>query len=259
MTESATKSNRLQAILVLIATVATIVFNLFAALGLVNGVTPAEISNKYLTPVTPADYAFAIWGAIYAGLAVFSIYQFLPSNWAKFDRIRTLYILSCALNCGWIYFWQQDKIAVCFVLILLLAATLFLIDANIRSPNSQGPYWLVQAPFAVYFGWVSAAAIVNLAVFLVSLKVVLTAEAWTAIAVVLLSLTTALGVFIRVKYSNYLYPLAVAWALTAIAVKQSGHTAIVVACALGVIISLIATLSFIVNLPSHSTAQPTPK
>jgi hypothetical protein len=57
-------------------------------------------------------------------------------------------------------------------------------------------------------------------------------------------------VIIRLKLANYFYPLAIAWALTAIAVKQSGKTLIVAAAAVGVIACLIAALSFVMNMPS---------
>ena len=73
----------------------------------------------------------------------------------------------------------------------------------------------------------------------------------------LIALAVSVAVFVRLRFYNLLFPMAVAWALTGIAVKQSGNTAIVVACAVGVIACLIATLSFVVNLPSHSDARPT--
>jgi hypothetical protein len=70
---------------------------------------------------------------------------------------------------------------------------------------------------------------------------------------VLILVAAALGVLIRIRLTNYFYPLAVAWALTAIAVKQSGQTAVVVACAMGVIACLIATLSFVMSLNSSES------
>ena len=249
MTQSAAPPGRLRAVLVIVATLATIGFNFLAAGGWINGITPEEVSAKYPTPVTPADYAFAIWSLIYAGLIAFSIYQVLPSNLEKFRGVRTFFILSSALNCGWIYFWHHDQIVVCFILISLLAITLFFINLYLKKTNSSGDYWLVKAPFNIYFGWVTAATLVNFAVMLVYLKM----EATGGLAVILIALATAVGLLVRFKLSNYLCPLAIAWALTGIAVKQSGNTAIVVAAAVGVVALLIATLSFVVNLPSHTT------
>jgi len=255
MSDNPTSTDRVRSLLVIVATFGTIVFNFFAAAGRINGTTPEEISAKYETLVTPAGYAFAIWSLIYAGMIAFSIYQLLPSNVLKFRSIRTFYILSCALNCGWIYFWHHDQIAVCLVLIFLLGVSLFLINLNLRATERTGEYWLVKVPFGIYFGWVTAATLVNFAVLLVHLKVEMSNMAWTVISVVLILVAAALGVLMRIRLTNYLYPLAIAWALTAIAVKQSGQTAIVVACAIGVVVTLIATLSFVVKLPSTTTAK----
>jgi translocator protein len=256
MTDTAPSTGRLPAILLLIATLVTIGVNFLAALGQINGTTAAEISARYSTPVTPAGYAFSIWSLIYAGLLAFSLYQLLPSNLAKFQRIRAFYILTCALNCGWLYFWHYDQIGVCFVLILLLTITLFFINSDLQKTDSLGEYWLAKAPFSIYFGWVSTAALVNFAVLLIYLQIRFSAETWAMIAVVLIILATAIAVLVRSKLSNYLFPLAVGWALSAIAVKQSGQTAVVTASALGVVTCLIATLSFVVNLPSRPATRP---
>jgi hypothetical protein len=94
---------------------------------------------------------------------------------------------------------------------------------------------------------------------LIYLGVGLTETSWAVLSVLLIGLAAGLGIFFRIKMPAYIYPLPIAWALTAIAVKQSGNTAIVVACAVGVIACLIASFSFVVNLPSHSASQPASK
>lgn len=250
MTDQATGADRIRAFLVPLATIGTIAFNWLAAIGRVNGVSPSEISDKYPTPITPAGYAFSIWSLIYLGMIAFSIYQLLPANAARFRRIRSLYIMTCALNCGWIYFWHSDQISICLVLIFLLAVCLFLINLSLRETEGTGEYWFAKAPFSIYFGWVTAATLVNFAILIVHWNVQLSPGTWTAIGVGLILFAALLGVLIRIRLVNYLYPLAIAWALAAIGVKQSGQTLIVVATAVGTIACLIASLSFVVNLPS---------
>jgi hypothetical protein len=257
MTDKATGTDSFRAILVLAATIGTIIFNTLAAMGRVGGVTPAEISAKYQTMITPAGYAFSIWSLIYVGLIVFSIYQLLPANLAKYRNLRSLYIGTAALNCAWIYFWHGDQIAICLGLITALAVTLFFINLKLRTTNSTGEYWAVKAPFSIYFGWVTAATLVNFMIMLQYLNIDLSPTANTALSVGLILLAAALGVVMRMKLNNDLYPLAVAWALTAIGVKQSGQTLIVVAAALGTVACLIATLSFVVNLPSTENPRQT--
>jgi len=253
MTETSTGTDRFRAILVLAATIGTIVFNALAGMGKIGGVTPAEISAKYQTMITPAGYAFSIWSLIYFGLVAFSIYQLLPANLAKYRNLRTLYIITCALNCGWIYFWHSDQIVICLALIAALAFVLFAINYQLRQTEGPGEYWAVKAPFSIYFGWVTAATLVNFAIMLAYLDVELTGMAGTGVAVALVLVAAALGIAMRIFLSNALYPVAIAWALTAIAVKQSGNTLVIVACALGVIACLIAALSFVINLPSRGS------
>lgn len=250
MTEQATGTDRFRAYLVPLATLGTIAFNWLAAIGHVNGVSPSDISDKYPTPVTPASYAFSIWSLIYLGMIAFSIYQLLPVNAARFRNIRSLYIMTCALNCGWIYMWHSDQIAISLLLIFLLAVCLFLINLTLRETTGLGGFWFAKAPFGLYFGWVTAATLVNFAILLIHWNVSISASAWTWIGVGLILFAAALGVIIRIRLVNYLYPLAIAWALAAIGVKQSGQTFIVVAAAFGTIACLIATLSFVVGLPS---------
>lgn len=252
--------DKLRSILVLAATIGTIAFNWLAAAGRINGVTPQDVSDHYPTLVTPAGYAFSIWSLIYLGLLAFSIYQLFPSNAAKFRNFRSLYITTCALNCAWIFFWHSDQIAMSFIVIVALLITLFLINFKARKWDSLAEFWAVNAPFGIYFGWVTAATLVNFAVLLAYWQVGLPLAAATALAVGLILLAAALGVAIRKWLTNYLYPLAIAWALTAIAVRQSGHTLIVAAAAVGVVACLIASLSFVMNLRSSnpgSSSEPT--
>ncbi len=171
MTEAGTATDKLRAVLVLAATIGTIAFNWLAATGYVNDITPQMISEKYPTNITPAGYAFAIWSLIYLGMVAFSIYQMLAANVARFRGIRSLYIMSCALNCGWIYFWHQDQIAICLAIILSLLAVLLFINVKLKNFDSIADSAIVKAPFGIYFGWVTAASLVNFAILLVSLKI----------------------------------------------------------------------------------------
>jgi hypothetical protein len=246
MTNESISHDWMRAILVFTATIAMIVFNGFAALGYINSVTPGVISAKYPTILTPAGYAFSIWSIIYLGLAAFSVFQAFRSNLARFRPVRTLYIASCLLNCAWIYFWHYEQIAICFVVILLLLGTLLLMHMKLSGCGNTAETWLMQAPFGLYFGWVTAASLVTFTVFLKYLEVEAASSSILASALVLTAAVCA--IIVRVRLRNFFYPLAVAWALTAIAVKQSGDTIIVVSTAVGVVICLVTTGSLVVNL-----------
>lgn len=246
-------NDRLKPILVIAATVGVIIFNYLAATGYLGGIDPGAISDKYPTRITPASYAFAIWSLIYVGLIAFSVYQALPRNAERFRALRTVYILSCAANCAWLYFWHQEAILVSLLVILILLGALAVINVQLRKTESMSEYWLAKAPFGVYFGWVTAAAILNATIALVYLNVRVSDAATNILGAGLILIAAALGVLIRFKLTNYFYPLAIAWALTAIAVKQSGQTLIVASAAVGVIACLLAALSFVMKMPSSET------
>lgn len=254
MENPVTGTDRLRSILVLAATLGMIGFNWIAATGRLGGVQTNEISDKYLTLVTPAGYAFTIWSLIYLGMIAFSIYQMLPANVMRFRAVRSLYIFSCALNCAWLYFWHGDQIIVCFFIILALCITLFFINLIFRRPESLLDAWIAKAPFEIYFGWVTAAMLVNFAIMLKSAGMPESPGAEKLLAIALVLVAGGLAILIRLKLTNYFYPLAIAWALTAIAVKQSGQTLIVAAAAIGVVGCLIASLSFVMGLKSTETA-----
>ena len=243
-------NDKLQPILVLAATVGMIVFNYLAATGILGGVETGVISDRYPTFITPAGYAFAIWSLIYAGCLAFSIYQILPANRDRFRALRRVYIISCVANCAWLYFWSREMMVVCLGVILALLVTLGYINIKLQKTEGAGEFWLAKFPFGLYFGWVTAATILNATIALVYLGVKVSDSAAITMGAVLLLVAATLGVIVRLKLTNYFYPLAIAWALTAIAVKQSGKTMIVAAAAVGVIACLIAAVSFVMNMPS---------
>lgn len=242
--------DKLQQILVIAATVGMIIFNAFAATGMLGGTDTGAVSDKFPTRITAAGFAFSIWSLIYLGMLAFSIYQALPSNNAKFRGLRRIYILSCVLNCAWLFVWSRELIVVSLGIIIALLVTLAVINIKLRTTETKGEFWAAKVPFGIYFGWITAATILNAAIMLVSLGIKFSDTMTNITGALLILIAAALGAFVRWKLKNYFYPLAIAWALTAIAVKQSGQTLIVTACAFGVIACLIAALSFVMEMPS---------
>lgn len=243
-------NDKIQQILVIVATVGMIIFNWLAATGILGGTDTGAVSDKYPTAITPAGYAFSIWSLIYLGMIAFSIYQALPSQTERFRGLRRAYIISCVANCAWLYFWSQEQIVLCLGIITVLLVTLAVINIKLIKTDTNAEFWLAKVPFGLYFGWVTAATILNATIALVYLNVQVDVSTAVILGAGLLLIAAALGVILRWRMANYFYPLAIAWALTAIAVKQSGQTLIVVAAVVGVIACLIAAMSFVLNLKS---------
>lgn len=240
-------NQRIKQFLVVAATGAVIFVNYLAGTGRINHQTPEVISDKYSTLITPAGYAFAIWSLIYLGLAVFAIYQMLPKNTARYAKIRTVYILNCAANCAWIYLWHYEQILASLAVMFVLLGTLVFINVKLLETESPAEYWLARVPFNIYFGWITVATILNFTVVLVYLNVKTSDFTASVSASVLIVAATLLGLIIRFKLVNVAYPVTIAWALTAIAVKQSGRTMIVVCAAFGVIALLVSALTILMR------------
>lgn len=222
-------------ILVIVATVAVIFINYLAAEGLIGGITARYISDKYPTYLTPAGYAFSIWALIYLGIILFSVFQAMPAQTDNFKKVRPFYILSCVANCTWIFLWHNQLIVASVGAILVLWASLAAINFNLDKEDSL----VARVPFGIYFGWVTAASIVNMAVCAASLGY----EISILTACIAIALAAGLGVFFRLKLPNAAYGLAVNWAIVAIAVKHGGVTAISFTAAFATIILLLVVIT----------------
>ncbi|MGI8788205.1 MAG: tryptophan-rich sensory protein [Pyrinomonadaceae bacterium] len=244
------KNERIKQILVIVATAGVILINYLAGTGRIAGVTPEMISDKYPTLLTPAGYAFSIWGLIYFGLLAFSIFQFTSAaNAARYAKIRSLYILSCAANCAWIWLWHHEQIVLSLIAIFVLLGTLVLINIQLIKTESPAEFLAARLPFNIYFGWVTAASVVNFAIAMVFLGVKTTDSTAAFLACVLMVAVTILGIVIRIKLANAAFAVAVAWALTAIAVKQNHQTNLIIVAAFGVIALLISALTYFLQTP----------
>ncbi len=238
-------NDRFRQILVIIATSGVIFVNFLAAAGFVNNKTTGELSDKYMTDITPAGYAFSIWSLIYIGLIGFSIYQALPANEDNrfFKRIRTSYIVNCVANCAWIYAWHYELVPLSILIMLVLLGTLAFINVVLIRADSTAEIITTKVPFNLYFGWVTVATILNASITLFYFGVQFPPTLTSIVGAFLIFASAGIGILLRFKISSFFYPIAIAWGLTAIAVKQSGDTIIVVASAICVILLLISAFA----------------
>lgn len=68
-----------QRISLLVMFIVTVIFNVLTSTGVI-GKTQKELSDKYMTLITPPGYAFSIWGVIYFFWAAFIVLQFFPNK-----------------------------------------------------------------------------------------------------------------------------------------------------------------------------------
>ena len=199
---------------------------------ILGGKTTGEISNANPTLITPAGYAFAIWGVIYILLGVFVVYQALPHVRDRpFQKsIGWLFMLSSASNILWLFAWQYEYLVVSVVIMFVLLAVLTTIYVRLnigRAKLGWGERLMVHLPFSVYLGWITVAAIVNVAATLVSIGwdgFGIEPELW---AVLMILVATTIAILVAVTRRDVAYELVIIWALVGIGVNQSSNQVVV--------------------------------
>ncbi|MBE9158543.1 tryptophan-rich sensory protein [Nodosilinea sp. LEGE 06152] len=240
---------------------AAVVFNTLFNRFPPGGRSVGEISNTLLSEVliTPASYAFAIWGIIYLGLFAYAIYQFHPERRREpfIQRVNGLLIAACVVQTIWILLFtlQQFGWSILAMLALLLALIGIYTTLNIgRERVSRQRRWMAHIPFSLYLGWISVATIVNVASALYVSAWNgwgISSVTWTVAMIVVAALIGAAMIYTR---RDVAFTLVFVWAFVAIAVRQSDipavrWTALIMA---GVLLTGLALAKYALPKPAHS-------
>ena len=240
--------DRLLSFVVLAAVIITICFPFLAESLSLFGTTIGEVSKTTPARTTPADYAFAIWSVIYAGLLAFAIYQVRPANLLneRLRAIRPYVIVNLAANILWLLLTYNERTVLNVASMLVMLLTLIIIYTRLQA-GARGSSLIekvcVEAPFSIYFGWITVATIANTAGAMVAVgwnSFGLVAEVWTALLIIVALLIAAI---IYINFKESAYPLVFAWAFAAIAVANEDST-LVLWTAVIATICIVAVLLF---------------
>ncbi len=193
------------------------------------------LSNTLFAPVhiIPANYAFAIWGLIYIGLIAFCIYQLQPSQQQnqRLQRHSWLLIVASVAQCVWIYTFQALLFPLSTLPMLVILGALMALYLGLgigQQRVSRQERWLIHYPISVYFGWITVATVVNVAIALFSLNWDgggISPTSWT---VIMMIISGAIAARITVHRHDRVYTLVIMWAIVAIMNKQIASLPIVV-------------------------------
>lgn len=230
--------------LINVAAFAIMVFMNYLANALpLGGKTTGELSAQYPNLFVPAGITFSIWGIIYLMLLGFCVIQFMAHNRAMVNALGWLFAISCILNALWIVAWHHEKLFLSVIIMLLLLATLTMINYRLV-PFSES---ISKAAFGVYLGWICIATIANITALLVAINWQgwgISDEAWAVIMVLAGAVITAL---IIKNYRNSFTGIAVIWALTGIMIARwPGNKPILIAAAASIL--AIAVISVIITI-----------
>lgn len=260
----------LRPLITLAAILGAIAVNGYSNVNPPNGINVGEMSNTLFADVllTPASYAFAIWGLIYVGLVALGIYQLRPSQHRNphLQPYSYFLVLASLAQCLWIYLFLSQQfvlslIAMVEILLLLLAFYLRIgggadhVQAQRRQarptqpgrgaglapnlppsglspgprPVSRGERWCLYRPLSLYLGWISIATVLNVALTLFS-------RGWggwglppTFWTVLMMGVAAELGLLMTLRRRDGTFSLVVVWALVAIALGNLASPIIAVA------------------------------
>ncbi|MXO96067.1 hypothetical protein GRI34_06480 [Erythrobacter aquimaris] len=124
-------------------------------------------SDAERTLITPAGWAFAIWGPLYFGSVVFAAYQALPSQKtnALLGKIGWYAAAAFFGNGLWALYTQLNRLDAVSVLIIasVLSCLLVIYRTFVRLDRefTVAERWIVMLPLSALAAWLTAATIVN--------------------------------------------------------------------------------------------------
>ncbi|MFD2938157.1 tryptophan-rich sensory protein [Spirosoma flavum] len=269
------QNDKLRQFFVVFSIVTLLVMNYLSNVGAFGGQTNGAVSAKYHTLITPAGYAFSIWGVIFLGLLAFAIYQGTGSQQEnpRFRAIGWWVVLNAFCNAIWSPLFNTEHIGLALLVILVMLFSLVIIEQRLlirrgvdllistdpdatlpESPASATETWLARIPFSIYFGWLTVATILNTTVYLKATDFSLMGLSEQTWAMAILIVGLVVGAVIFNRYRSVAYILVFAWAYTAIAVEQKGYSQVQLIAGAGAICAIGLAIAGLISrkTPAYS-------
>jgi hypothetical protein len=197
--------------------IGTIYMNYLFSTGYDGRRSMGEISAEYATAITPAGFAFAIWGLIYLGLTILCITLIRELIQKKdnglIQKAGLWFVASNLLNAAWIYYWTSEMFFISVLIILGLLFSLLMLTKRAQSLSSPKIFSLTtvsKTTISIYTGWVIAATVLNISIWIATLGLAYLEYAFIPLSILLV----AAGIYF---YTAYHFPnsailLVGAWA-----------------------------------------------
>ncbi|MDO7848322.1 hypothetical protein Q5H92_18285 [Hymenobacter sp. M29] len=194
----------------------TVFVNYYANTHPFNGQTMGQVSAKYPTLLTPAGYAFSIWGLIFLGLVVYSVWQLLPAQQKLSlpDAVAKPLTLACLGTSAWVVLFAHEMIlpSVGVMLLILIGVAVAYGRVRRRIFAEAAPAW-VGVPFSLFLGWISVASVINLTIGIRQLGWQTAEGVSVVLTLSLLFIIVILALIMSRVFRDLVFPLVVAWAL----------------------------------------------
>lgn len=232
----------------IISLLLAIFINYAVGTSLISSTSIGNISDKYENLLTPAGYAFGIWGLIYISLIAFAVYQardiVKKDNSCDFVlQIKWWFVISNIANASWIFAFSNGMVGLSVVLILLLLFSLLKIVLNLNMEKWDAPIKtivLLWWPFSIYFGWVTVAVVANISLYLTKIGwdgSPLSPDIWTILVLLIVG-----AIFIFLIWNRNMREAAITgvWGIIAIAVNNFGNHEMVSYIAIAISVLIVA-------------------
>jgi hypothetical protein len=224
MSSMVTTADRVRSIAVLVFAVAQLASAPVTFLVQGEAGNQGAISDANLSPVTPAGYAFSIWGLIYAASLVLAIYQLLPGQLAREVHRRTGWWLVSAFAASTVWvpvfgtrvIWASQVVIVALVVFLVLATVLF---TELGRAETVAEQFAFRLPVTLYLGWATLACFAGFGTTFRSLGLPQESGLTRLVGVALVVGATVVSLFVIGRLSALAgFVFTAGWALVAVAV-----------------------------------------
>ncbi|MDF9797431.1 benzodiazapine receptor [Catalinimonas alkaloidigena] len=242
--------------LVILFFLLTIITNYIAQVNPFNGQTNGEVSAKYSTLITPAAYAFSIWGVIFLALGIYVFYQAMwaPVELKVFNHMAKWLIASFITTSLWLPAFQYELLLLSLIIMFLILFSLIRISSILVKDKTISGSWRIwlKIPFGLFLGWIAVATIVNTTVVIKYAVVSIGSideQMW-------LWITLALGFILAILISkwsrNASISLVFAWAYFAIGKNESQTEDSLILATTGAIMLLLISIFFMYSFYKSS-------
>ena len=236
----------------------TAIFSIAVAylqMGLGWGQSAAAFSADSDATLKVIGWAFAIWGVIYLGLALYAIRQVLPQT-GESDLIHAFGWPSVLAFAGiglWIvaaaFDWEVATIVLIFGALIVLLIPLLTNARRIRALSmGDRDRWLTVWPLSLLAGWLTIAAPVNLITVATGngdLPTGLSPTAWASLAVMIVA---AVALLVTWRLRVLAYALPIVWGLIGVfAAEQSRNGTLAFTALIGALVVLVGAVLIILS------------
>lgn len=217
------RGDLVRAVAVVVAAVAQVLGSPLGTV-LADGRSVADVSDEYSTVITPAGYAFAIWGLIFAGCLAWAVYQALPAQRGRpvHRRVGWPLVVAFTANTLWEVAFPQDGrwVLVSLGLIVVVVVATAVAVGRLQRLEPAGLDRVLPAMVAsLLLGWVTIATVSNVAIVGVYLGAPTDSALARGAGVVALVAAAAvvLDVTMRLRTAAGPFALAAGWGVLAVA------------------------------------------